>query len=69
MGVFPGVFPKTNEIHKQSYGLDGSGVERIRTIPYSSRSFHVFDANEQVKSNLLEGGYLTSLLACWSPVR
>lgn len=49
MGVFPGVFPKTNEIHKQSYGLDGSGVERIRRIPYSSRSFHVFDANEQVK--------------------
>lgn len=45
--MFPGVFPKTNEIHKQSYGLDGS--ERIRTIPYSSRSFHVFDANEQVK--------------------
>ena len=47
--MFPGVFPKTNEIHKQSYGLDGSGVERIRTIQYSSRSFHVFDANEQVK--------------------
>ena len=43
-----------NRSRKRSHKLDGIGVGRIRTVPFSSDSAYDFDAYDPVKTELLE---------------
>ena len=43
-----------NRSRKQSHKLDGFGVGRIRTVPFSSNSAYDSDAYDPVKTRLSE---------------
>ena len=43
-----------NQSHKQSHKLDGIGVGRIRTVPFSSDSAYDSDGYDPVQTRLSE---------------